>query len=129
MMLTKSIKSVINLLVSGLLLIYACSDSVNTGEKIYPVEGKVIFNFYEINVHSIKQPLIMLSLQTEKIYGSTGCHILGMLQQFGKDLKLELYGINEGVGIPVFSPASWNSILNLTNREYSINFIYCFKPY
>jgi hypothetical protein len=124
MMQNKNKKRILNILILGLLFINACDDTESTQDKIYAIEGNVLFHFSEVNLDSTQKPVILLSLESVKIYGDGGMHMIGQLERVNNNFSLILYGIRKEMGLGDFSPAWWNSSLALGNGQYSLSISY-----
>jgi len=111
-----------------LLVVFMFFFSMTCGvSSLHPVDSTVIFKItegypmYDCNC----QPVIVLSMETEKIYGCMNFLIESQVKRLSADgIRVDLLGIKEPeVCLTALGPATFTAVLDLEERSYDLLFV------
>lgn len=102
-------------------------DIFDHGDNIIAIEGDIIFSVKEGYKHydSICEPSILLSMETEKIYGCCNFTIESEIGIYDSKILIDISGIYvPEICLTALGPATSKSFLDVSNGEYLLELSY-----
>ena len=105
------------------LLLSQCDVAPQKKNNISPVEQKIILTVAEQypGPLTVQDPVISLSMRTEKTYGCINYHIAYDFFKVGNGLNFKIFGVEIGeICLPALGPATANEFLHVDDGAYSM---------
>ncbi|MBA7633379.1 hypothetical protein ES703_40945 [subsurface metagenome] len=115
-----------SILIISLLALLSC-DIFDSRGNIIPIEGDIIFSIKEDYEHydSICEPSVLLSMETEKIYGCCNFTIESEIGIYDSKILIDISGIYvPEICLTALGPATSKSFLDVSDGEYLLELSY-----
>lgn len=95
------------------------------GKNLEPIESNIIFEVREIHEERDSEPIIVLQMETEKIYPNCNYSIVSAYGMSNNMINIEILGIEiPDIVLPAFGPATARIVLPTSVGDYLLHFSY-----